>query len=154
MITFSDITNALAGSALAALIIFAVIVGIKLYYRRKAVSTGDSTLADGCQRDRTLAAGQNRFSKFEKLRGKITKYEILQDIAKRYRDMIALIDSEKGYFRVEGFSYSARSDVQDFDINSYYAPIPAEVIREGLQAAVDEMDKKIEKLKEELEEWL
>ena len=154
MITFSDITNALAGSALAALIIFAVIVGINWYYRRKAVTTGDGALADGYQRDRPLDSWESGFSKFEKIKVKIIEYEYLQDIAKRYRNMISLIDSEKGYFRVEGFSYSARSDVQDFDINSYYAPIPAEVIREGLQAALDEMDKKIEKLKEELEVWL
>lgn len=154
MITLSDITNALAGSALAALIIFAVIVGINWYYRRKTVTTGDSTLADGCQRDRPLDSRKSGFSKFEKLKVKIIEYECLQDIAKRYRSMIALIDSEKGYFRVEGFSYTARGDVQDFDINSYYAPIPAETLKEGLQAAIDEMDKKIEKLKEELEEWL
>ena len=93
-------------------------------------------------------------SKFEILKAKIEKYETLQDIAKRYRNMIALIDREKGYFRVEGFSYCARGPVQDFDINSYYAPIPDEIIRNGLQAALDEIEKKIAKLKEELKDWL
>ena len=154
MITIGDITNALAGSALAAVIIFAVILGINWYYRRKADATGNRTLAGGIKRDRPLDSWESEFSKFKMLKGKIIEYEFLQDIAKQYRNMIALIDSEKGYFRVEGFSYSARSDVKKFDINSYYAPIPAEIIRDGLQAALDEIEKKSAKLKEELKDWL
>ena len=104
----------------------------------------------------TKSLKQNKGIKksYERLKDKMEAYEIMQRIAKEYRSMIELIDSEKNYFRVDGMTYRARSDSRKFEINSRYAPISPEIIKKGLQSALDELEKKILSYREELKAWL
>lgn len=92
--------------------------------------------------------------KFYELQEKMQDYEIMQSIAKEYKTMIRRIDNEKDYFNLFGIRYAARSDLQNFELNNIYAPFPTNIFRDGLQAALDKLEKDIAELENELKEWL
>ena len=93
-------------------------------------------------------------SKFEELKHKVETYEMMKAVAKDYRKAIEMIDYEKDYFQVHDIIYSARGDNRKLNLNSYYAPIPYTVIRDGLQAALDKLDEEMSEIEKELKDWL
>lgn len=93
-------------------------------------------------------------SKFEELKRKVDTYEMMKAVANDYRKAIELINYEKDYFKVDDIIYSARGDSRKLNINSYYAPIPYTVIRDGLQAALDKLEAEMSKMEKELKDWL
>lgn len=93
-------------------------------------------------------------SKFEELKHKVETYEMMKAVAKDYRKAIELIDYEKDYFQVHDIIYSARGDNRKLNLNSYYAPIPYTVIRDGLQAALDKLEAEMSEMEKELKDWL
>ena len=93
-------------------------------------------------------------SKFEELRHKVETYEIMKEVAKDYRRAIDLIDYEKDYFLVDDIIYRARGDSRKLNLNSYYAPIPYTVIRDGLQSALDKLEEEMREMEKELKDWL
>ena len=93
-------------------------------------------------------------SKFEELKHKVETYEMMKAVAKDYRKAIELIDYEKDYFQVHDIIYSARGDSRKLNLNSYYAPIPYTVIRDGLQATLDKLDEEMSEMEKELKDWL
>lgn len=84
---------------------------------------------------------------------KLGHYRWLKDIEASYEKMIALIDKEKDFFTVCGFSYAARGDVLCFDVNPHRT-IPPTYILEGLKAALDNIKKEIAELEKEFEPYL
>ena len=93
-------------------------------------------------------------SKFEELKFKVETYELMKQVADEYRKDIQLIDREKEYFKVEGITYSARGDSRELPLNPYYAPIPYTVIRDGLQAAMTNLEGEMSEMEKELKEWI
>ncbi len=93
-------------------------------------------------------------SKFEELKHKVETYEMMKAVAKDYRKAIEMIDYEKNYFQVHDIIYSARGDSRKLNLNSYYAPIPYTVIRDGLQAALDNLEAEMSEMEKELKDWL
>lgn len=93
-------------------------------------------------------------SKFEELKQKVETYEIMKGVACDYRKAIELIDHEKDYFKVDDIIYRARGDSRKLNLNSYYAPIPYTVIRDGLQSALDKLEAKMREMEKELKDWL
>ena len=93
-------------------------------------------------------------SKFEELKRKVETYEIMKQVADEYRKAIRLIDREKEYFKVESITYHARGDSMQLPLNSYYAPIPYTVIRDGLQAALTKLEGEMSEMEKELKEWI
>ena len=93
-------------------------------------------------------------SKFEELKHKVETYEMMKAVAADYHKAIELIDYEKEYFLVDDIIYRARGDSRKLNLNSYYAPIPYTVIRDGLQSALDKLDAEMSKMEKELKEWL
>lgn len=93
-------------------------------------------------------------SKFEELKHKVETYEMMKAVAKDYRKAIEMIDYEKDYFQVHDIIYSARGDNRKLNLNSYYAPIPYTVIRDGLQAALDKLEGEMSEMEKELKDWL
>ena len=85
----------------------------------------------------------------EKLQTKIDHYKWLSDIADKYRNMIKLIESEKDFFVIYGFSYAARGDIRDFDINPNRT-ISNSYIKQGLEDAVKGVEQEIKELETEL----
>ena len=93
-------------------------------------------------------------SKFEELKHKVETYELMKQVADEYRKDIQLIDREKEYFKVEGITYSARGDSRELPLNPFYAPIPYTVIRDGLQAALTNLEGEMSEMEKELKEWI
>lgn len=93
-------------------------------------------------------------SKFEELKHKVETYEMMKAVAKDYRKAIEMIDYEKDYFQVHDIIYSARGDNRKLNLNSYYAPIPYTVIRDGLQSALDKLEAEMSEMEKELKDWL
>lgn len=93
-------------------------------------------------------------SKFEELKHKVETYEMMMAVAKDYRKAIEMIDYEKDYFQVHDIIYSARGDNRKLNLNSYYAPIPYTVIRDGLQSALDKLEAEMREMEKELKDWL
>ena len=93
-------------------------------------------------------------SKFEELKHKVETYEMMKVVSKDYRKAIELIDYEKDYFQVHDIIYSARGDNRKLNLNSYYAPIPYTVIRDGLQAALEKLEAEMSEMEKELKDWL
>ena len=93
-------------------------------------------------------------SKFEELKHKVETYEMMKAVANDYRNFIELIDRERDYFRVEEIIYSARGDNRKLNLNSYYAPIPYTVIRDGLQSALEKLEAEMSEMEKELKDWL
>ena len=93
-------------------------------------------------------------SKFEELKHKVETYEMMKAVAKDYRKAIEMIDYEKDYFQVHDIIYSARGDNRKLNLNSYYAPIPYTVIRDGLQAALEKLEADMSEMEKELKDWL
>ena len=93
-------------------------------------------------------------SKFEELKHKVETYEMMKAVAKDYRKAIEMIDYEKDYFQVHDIIYSARGDNRKLNLNSYYAPIPYTVIRDGLQAALEKLEAEMSEMEKELKDWL
>ena len=92
-------------------------------------------------------------SKFEELSNKVRHYYWLCEIAKDYDGMIRLIDNEKDYFTIEGFSYSARGDVREFNVNCHRT-IPYKYIRDGLADKLAEIKAEIAECEKDLDGWL
>lgn len=92
-------------------------------------------------------------SKFDELEHKVRHYRWLRDIERIYTEMLDLINKEKEYFTIEGFSYSARGDTETFDLNPHRT-IPYVYIRDGLEAARDNIRKELSECEQELKEWL
>ena len=88
------------------------------------------------------------------MKHKVETYEMMKAVANDYRKAIELIDYEKDYFRVEEIIYSARSDSRKLNLNSYYAPIPYTVIRDGLQSALEKLEAEMSEMEKELKDWL
>ena len=93
-------------------------------------------------------------SKFEELKHKVETYEMMKAVANDYRKAIELIDYEKEYFQVESITYHARGDSRQLPINSYYAPIPHTVIRNGLHLALTKLEAEMSEMEKELKEWI
>ena len=93
-------------------------------------------------------------SKFEELKHKVETYEMMKAVAADYRKAIGLIDYEKEHFLVDDIIYSARGDSRKLNLNSYYAPIPYTVIRDGLQSALDKLEAEMREMEKELKDWL
>lgn len=93
-------------------------------------------------------------TKFEELKHKVETYEIMKAVANDYRKAIELIDYEKDNFQVDDITYRARSDSRKLNLNPYYAPIPYTVIRDGLQSALDKLEKEMCEMEKELKDWL
>ena len=93
-------------------------------------------------------------SKFEELKYKVETYEMMKAVANDYRKAIELIDYEKDYFLVDDIIYRARGDSRKQNLNSYYAPIPYTVIRDGLQSALDKLEAEMREMEKELKDWL
>jgi hypothetical protein len=93
-------------------------------------------------------------SKFEELKYKVETYEIMKAVAADYRKAIELINYEKEYFLVDDIVYRARGDSRKLNLNSYYAPIPYTVIRDGLQSALEKLDAEMSEMEKELKDWL
>lgn len=91
--------------------------------------------------------------KFEEIERKMLHYRWLKEIADDYEKMINLIDREKEYFTIQGFTFTARGDAQTFCVNPHRS-IPYQFIRNGLSAELDNLGKEIASLEEELKEWL
>jgi hypothetical protein len=89
--------------------------------------------------------------KYDEIKQKVESYRWLESIAKEYREMIDLIQREQEYFRVEKIAYTARGDMQYFDLNCHRT-IPGRYIADGLKAALIGIDEELKQLKEELEE--
>lgn len=89
--------------------------------------------------------------KYDEIKQKVESYRWLESIAKEYRAMIDLIQREQEYFRVEKIAYTARGDMQYFDLNCHRT-IPGRYIADGLKAALIGIDEELKQLKEELEE--
>ena len=89
-------------------------------------------------------------SKFEELKHKVETYEMMKAVANDYRKAIELID----YFQVDDIIYRARGDSRKLNLNSYYAPIPYTVIRDGLQSALDKLEAEMREMEKELKDWL
>jgi hypothetical protein len=89
--------------------------------------------------------------KYEEIKQKVESYRWLESIAKEYRAMIDLIQREQDYFRVEKIAYTARGDMQYFDLNCHRT-IPGRYIADGLKAALIGIDEELKQLKAELEE--
>ena len=93
-------------------------------------------------------------SKFEELKHKIETYEMMKAVAADYRKAIEMINYEKEYFLVDDIIYRARGDSRKLNLNSYYAPIPYTVIRDGLQSALDKLEAEMREMEKELKDWL
>ena len=93
-------------------------------------------------------------SKFDELKFKVETFEMMKAVAADYRKAIELIDYEKDYFIVDDIIYRARGDSRKLNLNSYYAPIPYTVIRDGLQSALEKLDAEISETEKELKDWL
>ena len=93
-------------------------------------------------------------SKFEELKHKVETYETMKAVTADYRKVIGLIDYEKDYFLVDDIIYRARGDSRKMNLNSYYAPIPYTVIRDGLQAALTKLEGEMSEMEKELKEWI
>ena len=93
-------------------------------------------------------------SKFEELKHKVETYEMMKQVAAEYRMAIQLIDREEAYFQVESITYHARGDSRQLPFNTYYAPIPYTVIRDGLQAALTRLEDDMSEMENELKEWI
>ena len=90
---------------------------------------------------------------FEKIKRKIDHYNWLCNIAESYQDMIGLIDREKDYFTIYGFSYSARGDVTSFNVNPHRT-IPNKYIKQGLEEILKCVQQEIQEIEIELKDWL
>ena len=93
-------------------------------------------------------------SKFEEFKHKVETYEMMKTVANDYRHYIELIDYEKEHFQVDDIIFRARGDSRKLNLNSYYAPIPYTVIRDGLQSALDKLEAAMSKMEKEQKEWL
>ena len=93
-------------------------------------------------------------SKFNELTHKVETYEMMKAVAADYRKAIELIVYEKEYFLVDDIIYRARGDSRKLNLNSYYAPIPYTVIRDGLQSALDKLEAEMIEMEKELKDWL
>lgn len=92
-------------------------------------------------------------TKFDELERKVRHYRWLQGIAAEYEDMLKLINREKDHFTIEGFSYSARGDVRNFNVNGHRT-IPYTFIRDGLQAELNNINIEIAECEKELDGWI
>ncbi len=92
--------------------------------------------------------------KFEELKNKVETYETMKAVADDYRQAIELIDYEKEHFKVDDITFRARGDSHKLILNSYYAPIPYTVIRDGLQSALDKLEAEMREMEKELKDWL
>lgn len=95
----------------------------------------------------------NKTTKFDELQDKMRHYKWLCDIAHEYKSMIDCIEREKECFRIYGFSYAARGDVRTFNVNPHRT-IPYSYIKDGLSAALADVEKEIAEKEIELKEWL
>lgn len=90
---------------------------------------------------------------FEKLKHKLDHYKWLCDIAESYQDMIGLLDREKDYFTIYGFSYAARGDSTSFRVNPHRT-IPNKYIKQGLEEILKRVQQEIQEIEVELKDWL
>ena len=75
-------------------------------------------------------------TKIDELENLIRHCRWLKSIAKDYENILEIIDREKDYFTIRGFSYSARGSVREFALNCHRS-IPYTYIRDGIQSALD-----------------
>jgi hypothetical protein len=95
----------------------------------------------------------DKVTKFYELQNKMHHYKWLCDIAREYKSMIDCIKREKEFFIIYGFSYSARSDIRTFKVNPHRT-IPYSFIKDGLSAALADIEKEIAEEEKELKDWL
>lgn len=95
----------------------------------------------------------DKATKFYELQNKMYHYKWLCNIAREYKSMIDCIEREKEFFIVYGFSYSARGDITTFNVNPHRT-IPYSFIRDGLSAALADIEKEIAEEEKELKDWL
>ena len=86
----------------------------------------------------------------EEKANKIRAYRWLEKIKQDYLDIIDRIEREGDYFIVRGIVFSARGDIENFDINSHRS-IDSRFIHDGLMEAVQKLDEEISQLKEDIE---
>ena len=90
---------------------------------------------------------------FEKLRERIDHYRWLNGIAQEYRRMINLINANGEFFTIYGFSYATNGDVVSFNVNPHRT-IPYSFIKDGLEAALNGVEKEMKEMEIELKDWL
>ena len=95
----------------------------------------------------------NKTTKFDELQDKMRYYKWLCNIAHEYKSMIDCIEREKESFVIHGLTYSARGDVTTFNVNPHRT-IPYSFIKDGLSAALADIEKEIAEKEIELKEWL
>lgn len=88
--------------------------------------------------------------KYEEIEKMVSEYCWLRDIADNYRRMIACMEREQGYFRLYNLEYSARGDVEKFNINPHRS-IPVKYLIEGLGVALSGIEEEIKQLKSKLD---
>lgn len=88
--------------------------------------------------------------KYEEIEKMVSEYCWLRDIADNYRRMIACMEREQEYFRLYSLEYSARGDVEKFDINSHRS-IPVKYLIEGLGVALSGIEEEMKQLKSKLD---
>lgn len=88
--------------------------------------------------------------KYNEIENKVLSYRWLESISKEYREMLDHISSEQEYFRVEKIVYTARGDMQYFNLNCHHT-ISGHYIADGLKEALIGVDEEIKQLKTELE---
>ena len=98
-------------------------------------------------------AKSNYITKFDELQDKMKHYKWLCNIAREYKSMIDCIEREKEYFIIYNISYTARGDIRTFKVNPHRT-IPYSFIKDGLSAALADVEKEIAEKEIELKEWL
>lgn len=88
--------------------------------------------------------------KYEEIEKMVSEYCWLRDIADNYRRMIACMEREQEYFRLYSLEYSARGDVEKFDINAHRS-IPVKYLIEGLGVALSGIEEEMKQLKSKLD---
>ena len=91
-------------------------------------------------------------TKIDELENLIRHYRWLESIAKDYEGILEIIDREKDYFTIRGFSYSARGDARKFALNCHRT-IPYTYIRDGIQSALDGIISELKECENKLKEY-
>ena len=90
--------------------------------------------------------------KIDELEDLIRHYRWLEDIAKDYESILEMMDREKDYFRIHGFSYSARGDVCKFSLNCHRT-IPYTYVRDGIQSALNGIISELKECENKLKDF-
>lgn len=92
--------------------------------------------------------------KFNDLKERIDNYNIMQQVAKDYRDAIDRIEKEEKWFHVYSIEFANRGDKEKIEVNSVWAPMHPRVIKEGLQDALAKLERIMAQEERELKEWI